>query len=522
MDAQEKILLARAEGQLGTTLVGKYRLDRVLGVGGMATVFAATHRNQAELAVKILHPELGLRDDLKKRFLREGYVANSVKHAGAVMVVDDAIAEDGSAFLVMELLRGATVDRLWEESGCRLSSRAVTAMALQLLDVLAAAHEKAIVHRDLKPANLFVTTDGTLKVLDFGIARLRDPFGTGEHATRTGSIMGTPAFMAPEQAQAAADEIDGRSDIWAVGATMFTLLTGELVHNGANSSQLLIQAATARARAVASIVSDVEPGIANVVDRALTFEKAGRWPSAAAMYEALLLAATESFGEPPRRDSLAQLLLPAPHVSLRFTAATQPPGGSSRPTLDEQSIEARGSASTMASPEGAPSVPGARKPTLASSGRTAAPSSRVGSRPSGGAVAIVSIIVAAAAVLFALSRSRTRSSESIVQGAPASATPTDPASPTVPAPARAAAASASAAAPAALPAFPALPDVPTLSTPAAPPESTAVPEPPKPKHNAVRAIAPRKPDPPPVHDCAATPFWYDENGDKHWYRECQQ
>src|SRR5208283_5329170 len=103
-----------ATARLGQVLRGKYRLDRVLGIGGMATVYAATHRNQAELAVKLLHPELSLRDDLKKRFLREGYVGNSVKHPGAVLVVDDDIAEDGSAFLVMELLRGRSVEDVWE------------------------------------------------------------------------------------------------------------------------------------------------------------------------------------------------------------------------------------------------------------------------------------------------------------------------------------------------------------------------------------------------------------------------
>jgi eukaryotic-like serine/threonine-protein kinase len=127
MDEQEEALRARAKARIGSTLRDKYRLDRVLGIGGMATVFAATHRNQAELAVKVLHPELCLRDDLKKRFLREGYVANSVKHPGAVLVVDDDVAEDGSAFLVMELLRGATVEEIWEGAGRQLSTRAVTA-----------------------------------------------------------------------------------------------------------------------------------------------------------------------------------------------------------------------------------------------------------------------------------------------------------------------------------------------------------------------------------------------------------
>ncbi|MGH7437822.1 MAG: serine/threonine-protein kinase, partial [Polyangiaceae bacterium] len=97
-------LRARAETRVGTVLQRKYRLDRVLGVGGMAAVYAATHRNKKRFAIKVLHPELSVREDIRRRFLREGYVANSVGHAGAVAVLDDDVTEDGSAFLVMELL----------------------------------------------------------------------------------------------------------------------------------------------------------------------------------------------------------------------------------------------------------------------------------------------------------------------------------------------------------------------------------------------------------------------------------
>src|SRR5579864_7942125 len=141
---------ARARSRVGSWLKSKYHLDRVLGIGGMAAVYAATHRNKAEFAVKMLHPELSGREDIRGRFLREGYVGNSVKHPGAVLVVDDDVAEDGSAFLVMELLRGKSLEELWERSGRALSSKVVASLGLQLLDVLAAAHEKAIVHRDLK------------------------------------------------------------------------------------------------------------------------------------------------------------------------------------------------------------------------------------------------------------------------------------------------------------------------------------------------------------------------------------
>src|SRR5580698_8604706 len=145
----------RAQGRVGTVLRGKYRIDRVLGVGGMAVVYRATHRNQAEFAIKMLHPELSMRERLRQRFLREGLAANSVKHPGVCAVVDDDVAEDGAAFLVMELLIGTSVQALAKASGKKIPVQQACNILDQLLDVLAAAHEKGIIHRDIKPANLF-------------------------------------------------------------------------------------------------------------------------------------------------------------------------------------------------------------------------------------------------------------------------------------------------------------------------------------------------------------------------------
>src|ERR1700722_10167464 len=142
----------RARRRVGITLNGKYRLDALLGLGGMAAVYRATHRNRAQLAVKMLHPELSQRADLRTRFLREGYAANSVGHPGVVLVVDDDIAEDGSAFLVMELLDGETAEYLSESFGNKLPTSVAVAIVHQLLDVLAAAHAAGVVHRDIKPA----------------------------------------------------------------------------------------------------------------------------------------------------------------------------------------------------------------------------------------------------------------------------------------------------------------------------------------------------------------------------------
>jgi serine/threonine-protein kinase len=293
-----------AQGRVGTTLKDKYRLDAVLGIGGMATVYRATHRNQAEFAVKMLHPELSLRETLRARFLREGYAANSVKHPNVVRVVDDDVAEDGSAFLVMDLLEGKSVEDLIENKGDMVPLPIACAIADQVLDVLAAAHAKGIIHRDIKPANLFITKDGSVKVLDFGIARVVDELASQAEGTASGVVLGTPAFMSPEQARGETSVIGPWTDIFAIAATFFTLVSGSVVHVGRNSSQLLISAGTVRARALAS-VADVPPGIAAVIDRALVFEVEGRWPSAIEMRDALRAAAVQVYGSVPSPALLA-------------------------------------------------------------------------------------------------------------------------------------------------------------------------------------------------------------------------
>src|SRR5580692_11039656 len=241
----------RAQARVGATLRGKLRIDSVLGMGGMAVVYAATHRNAKRFAVKMLHPELSLNADIKTRFLREGYAANSVGHPGTVAVLDDDTAEDGTAFIVMELLEGDSVEGLWERQGGRLPVVTAVAIVDQLLDVLSAAHAKGIIHRDIKPANLFVTRDGSVKVLDFGIARALDDTTGAAQLTGAGVPIGTPAFMAPEQALAQSSQIDAQTDVWAAGATLFAMLSGQPVHAGEVTAQVVVAAATTPARSLA-------------------------------------------------------------------------------------------------------------------------------------------------------------------------------------------------------------------------------------------------------------------------------
>jgi len=278
---------ALAAARVGQVLRGKWRLDALLGVGGSACVFAATHRNGKRGAVKLLRPELAANDEVRRRFLREGYVANRIEHPGAVAVLDDDTAEDGSVFLVMELLEGQTLeDYARARTAGRVTPSDAALVADKLLDVLAAAHSKGIIHRDLKPENVFLTVYGEVKILDFGTARVNGNSNSGR-MTEVGHIMGTPAFMPPEQALGHNAEIDGRTDLWALGAIMFYVLTGKLIHNAETVNKVLLSAMTQQAPRLASIVPDVPRELCEVVDRALMFQRDKRWPDALAMQRAL-------------------------------------------------------------------------------------------------------------------------------------------------------------------------------------------------------------------------------------------
>jgi serine/threonine-protein kinase len=276
----------RARSRLGTVLNGKWRLDEIIGIGGMATVYAAMHRNQKRAAVKMLHTELSIEETVRTRFLREGYMANTVDHPGAVMVFDDDIAEDGSAFLVMELLEGETVQEHLIKVGA-LPLGEVLDIGSQVLNVLVAAHEKGIVHRDLKPDNLFITRSGEIKLLDFGIARVRQLPIVGVSVTATGLFMGTPAFMAPEHARGMWNEVDGQSDLWSLGATLFTLLTGAFVHDSETPMDTLVLAITKPAPLAREVLDTIPVELAHVIDKALSYRKEDRWANARAMRTAL-------------------------------------------------------------------------------------------------------------------------------------------------------------------------------------------------------------------------------------------
>jgi serine/threonine protein kinase len=276
----------KAEGRVGQTLNDKWRIERLIDVGGTASVYAATHRNGRRAAIKVLHPTAAANPEVRRRFLREGYAANKIDHPGAVAVLDDDIAEDGAPFLVMELLDGESLSQRLARVGGTVPFAEVLGIAGQVLGVLDSAHANGILHRDIKPGNIFVTKAGHAKLLDFGFARIRDGI-ISSVPTLSGIVMGTAGYLAPEQARGLPDEVDVRTDLFGVGAVMFRAVAGRPVHEGPSQLETLMIAMKEPAPPLAAVAPGVAPAFAEVIDRALAFDKADRWRSAQEMRAAI-------------------------------------------------------------------------------------------------------------------------------------------------------------------------------------------------------------------------------------------
>jgi serine/threonine-protein kinase len=288
--------------RVGTTVRGRWVLGPVIGAGGTAAVYEGTHRtNGKRVAIKVMHAFLASSDDLVARFQREGYIANKVGHPGAVAILDDDTTDDGAPFLVMDRLDGEPLSRILDHASDGLAVGQALSIVHDVLDILGAAHARGIVHRDIKPDNVFLTTAGRIMVLDFGIARLHervlaaaeggsDVMQRPAARTQDGSALGTPQYMAPEQARGRWSEVDAQSDLWSVGAMMFRLLTGKPVRAQRGAAEMLLSAMTEQAPSVLS-AGAVPADVAAIVDRALAFDKKDRWPDARSMQDAIREAA---------------------------------------------------------------------------------------------------------------------------------------------------------------------------------------------------------------------------------------
>lgn len=286
--------------QVGELINQKYRLLRLIGEGGMGSVYEARHELLGtHVALKFLHPEIAHQYSLKERFLQEARVSATVLSPHIVRVSDVDTSGD-AAYLVMELLSGHSLQAQLERD-VRLPISQAVQYTLQILQGLQHAHEGGVVHRDLKPDNVFITPaqpTPLIKLLDFGIAKLRQSEEYQMTLTRPGSIMGTPEYMAPEQAYSA-DLVDARSDIYAVGVMLFQMLSGRRPAEGDSPQAIAHLVLTGQVLRLRDLCPELPEGLLAAVERATAANPNERWGSALEMLEALRpFAHSRAFLEP--------------------------------------------------------------------------------------------------------------------------------------------------------------------------------------------------------------------------------
>jgi eukaryotic-like serine/threonine-protein kinase len=281
-DNAKLVRLTGTDPFLGRELDGRYTILEKLGAGGMGAVYRANQRSVGrEVAVKVVG-NLVAEPDAIKRFLREAKLAGKLDHPSAVQVLDFGQTDDGLFYLVMELIRGQTLDVMLERDGV-LSPERVVRIGVQICDALECAHALSIVHRDLKPANIMVLAHGRdlIKVLDFGLAKSLSPDQTSTTMTGAGAMLGTPAFMPPELATG--QRCDGRADLYSLGCILYLLGSGRLPFESDSIHELIAM----HGMEPAPIMPGVPVGLARVVDRLLAKDPGDRFQTAAETREAL-------------------------------------------------------------------------------------------------------------------------------------------------------------------------------------------------------------------------------------------
>ncbi|WP_437538385.1 serine/threonine-protein kinase [Sorangium sp. So ce726] len=297
---------AEADPLVGTTVAGAYRVIRLLGEGGMGRVYETHHTRipGKRFALKTLHPELAQQPTVLARFQREAEAAASIRSPHVVEIFDVNRLSDGRPCIIAEYLDGKGLDELLAGSGGRLPAGVAVRIAREVCAGIAAAHAAGIVHRDIKPENIFLTGDPacpTVKVLDFGISKTSAP----STLTRTGMVLGTPAYMAPEQAKG--DEIDPRADIYSVGAVLYHALTGKRPFERSDPTAVLLAVMTEEPPPPRSLNPEIPPGLEAVVQRAMAKQRESRHASMGELASELApYEEAAAPGPPSARASLAR------------------------------------------------------------------------------------------------------------------------------------------------------------------------------------------------------------------------
>jgi serine/threonine protein kinase len=326
--------LEMGAGRVGQTVGRRYRLLRLLGVGGMGAVYEAEQTSLGKrVALKMLHRHCEHDRDVVRRFQQEARAAARLDHPNIVEVYDLDLDLDGAPFLVMELLRGQTLASVLTREGT-LSIAAAVRIALAVADALAAAHGAGIVHRDLKPENVFLATGRArelrVKVLDFGISKVRSNVHVDHRLTRTGMALGTPAYMSPEQAQAS-EHVDARADVWGLGVLLYEALAGCPPFRAGTPVAQMISVITDEAPPLGLLRPDVPAELEHIVHECLRKSPDERIPSMRALAAALAPFAEERSGAPhvgrrgPQGRSASPRAPSAPTVELSSARAAEPP-----------------------------------------------------------------------------------------------------------------------------------------------------------------------------------------------------
>jgi tRNA A-37 threonylcarbamoyl transferase component Bud32 len=284
------------------TELGRYRIVRLMGAGGMGAVYEATHRDlKKRVAIKTLHPSVAAMPAARARFLREGEATSRINHPNVVDVTDVG-TDNGITFLVMEFLEGQDLSVMLEQSGA-LPIAAAVDIVLAAVGAIAVAHEEGVIHRDLKPGNVFLarTRHGSPRpvVLDFGISKLSAGSEGTLGLTGTGAAMGTPYYMAPEQVRSAAG-VDGRSDQYALGAILYECLTGQRAHQGETIYEVIRSVGEGTFLPPRARRPDIPVALEQTVLRAMRLDPAQRFASVQEFGRALL-----PFASPSVRDQFA-------------------------------------------------------------------------------------------------------------------------------------------------------------------------------------------------------------------------
>ena len=383
----------------GDLLAGKYRIERVLGVGGMGVVVAARHEELGQLvAIKFVRDESLANDEAVERFLRESRSAARLRSEHVARVLDVGRLDSGAPYMVMEFLEGSDLGQVLTRDG-PMAVELAAALMLQVCEAVAEAHAAGIVHRDLKPENLFLTrTVGgspKMKVLDFGVSKSTSLTNDGKGGlTRTRAILGSPLYMAPEQMRSSRD-VDARIDVWALGVVLFELLTLRSPFEAETMPELCLKVVGEPPLSMAALRPDLPPAIVAVVERCLEKDREKRFANAAELAMAL-----EPFA--PLRTSRA----------IAFSRSSQ---GAGLAGFEANRPSAAGAAPSLDIPVLTPSIPAA----WGAEGLPASNQAATARARRGGWLVVPFLAVAAVVAVFAIRRSGPeRAPPSAATGAP--------------------------------------------------------------------------------------------------------